>query len=256
MDKILNIPLLNPWNIRCFFRLFLIFVNPISYVIYLLFPFKPRKLKIRTPIGKINVLLRNRQSARTLYSIFIRQDYLIDNKTKNILDLGSNIGISALYFLTRNKNNKILCIEPDPNNAFFLESNLNKFRDRSQIFFCAISSKRSKNQNFNVSTDGKYSSLIDIGSSLFEKISVDVITIDDALCKAKFNENIPILLKIDIEGLEKEVINNFDFKANQKINELIVEGTGYSNYINRPAVPKIVNGYVEKYKFTKTSTKD
>ena len=87
----------------------------------MIFPSKEKKIQLRTPTGKVNILMRNRQSARTLYSIFIREDYLIDKKRKIILDLGSNIGISALYFLTRNKKNRIYCVEPDPNNAYFLK---------------------------------------------------------------------------------------------------------------------------------------
>ena len=245
----IDFSLLNKINLRCFYKSFFILVNPLRFYIYICFPSKSKVIKVRTPIGKVNICMRNRQSARTLYSIFVREDYLIDNKPKNILDLGSNIGISAIYFLTRNIKNRIFCVEPDPNNHYFIERNLNKFSDRSKISFCAIRSKNEENKYFNLSKDGKYSSFNEIGANFDKKIKVETLTINDALKDDIFNNNFPILIKIDIEGLEKEVINNFDFNSNLRIKQLIAEGTGYKEYINRAGVFEIRNGYVEKYTF-------
>ena len=87
-------------NLRVLYKVFLVFVNPLSFVFYLIFPKERKILKLRSPIGKINLVLRNRQSARTIYSIFVREDYFTDYSNRNILDFGSNIGISAVYFLS------------------------------------------------------------------------------------------------------------------------------------------------------------
>ena len=233
-------------NIGAILKVFHVFVNPLGFFVYLLLPSKPKELRVRTPIGQIKILMRNRKSARTLYSIFIREDYLIDKNIKNILDLGSNVGISALYFLTRNKKNRVLCVEPDPNNKFFLKSNLNKFRDRSQIIFSAIGCSNKKEEIFNISYDGKYSSFKEIDNRLEKKIKVEVITINDVLKKSFFRNNYPILLKVDIEGLEKEVLKSFDFKKNLRIKELIIEGKGFKNLINRDVSVELRYGYVEK----------
>lgn len=237
-------------NMKVSYRIFFIFINPLYFAIYLIFPIGKRSLKLRTPIGKINVLLRNRESAKTLYSIFIREDYITDLNYKNILDLGSNIGISALYFLSRNKYNKILCFEPDPNNFYFLEKNLEKFKDRSQICFCAVGSQDSKDIEFNLSNDGKYSSLKEIPfSKLKKKIRVKVISIENALKNSNFNNKDPLLLKIDVEGLEKKIISSFDFSRNSNIRELIIEGSGYKDCINKKGKIKLINGLIEKYIF-------
>ena len=245
----MDFSLINLINLRCAYRIFFIFVNPFSFISYIFFPSKSKKIQLRTPIGKVNVLMRNRQSARTLYSIFVREDYLIDKKYKNILDLGSNIGISALYFLTRNKKNRIYCVEPDPNNAYFLKKNLNSFKNRSKISFSAITSDRKKYKNFNLSFDGKYSSFKEIGGILDKTIIVKTKTMDDLLNEDFFNNNLPILLKLDIEGLEKEVLNNFDFRSNPRIIQLIAEGTGYKDNINKNGTIEVINGYIEKYTF-------
>ena len=96
------------------------------------------------------------------------EDYLIDDKPKNILDLGSNIGISAIYFDKEYKK-QIFCVEPDPNNHPFIERNLNKFSDRSQISFY-VRSKNEDNKYFNLSKDGKYSSFKELGGILIKKL--------------------------------------------------------------------------------------
>ena len=236
-------------NSRVALKVLYIIVNPISFAFYLLLPREKKTIKVRTPIGKVDILLRNRQSARTLYSIFIREDYLTDNRNKNILDLGSNIGISALYFLSRNIKNEIICFEPDPNNSYYLQRNLERFKERSKTIFCAIGSLDSEGIDFNISKDGKHSSFKEIGNRLTKKVKVKVISVNNALKKAKFKNNYPLLLKIDIEGLEKEVISNIDFLNDSFIKELIVEGTGNKDYINKESFPEVINGFIEKFRF-------
>ena len=237
-------------NLRVSYRVFFVFVNPLSFAFYLLFPKERKILKLRSPIGKINLVLRNRQSARTIYSIFIREDYFTDYSNKNILDFGSNIGVSAVYFLSRNKTNKIVCFEPDPNNAYFLDKNLEKFKDRSEIHFCAIGTKDEEEIEYNLSIDGKYSSFNKLPiSKLDKKVKVKVINFENALKKTNFNIQIPILLKIDIEGLEKKLLKTIDFFRHSQIKELIVEGLGNIDFINKKTNPKVVNYYVEKFDF-------
>jgi len=238
-------------NLRVSYRAFLVLVNPLNFAFFLIRPKEKKLLKLRTPIGKINVWLRNRQSARTIFSIFIREDYPTDMSNKNILDIGSNIGISAIYFLSRNKYNKILCFEPDPNNAYYLKKNLELFKERSEIYFYGVGANDSEDIEFNLSTDGKYSSFNEIPSyKLDKKVKVKVISLENALKKANFNDKYPTLIKIDIEGLEKKVLNNFDFTEKSNIKELIVEGLGNKEYINKKAIPRVINFYVEKFTFS------
>jgi len=45
------------------------------------------------------------------YEIFCRLDYLAKTDIKVVVDIGSNIGISALYFLSRNKQAKCYLFE-------------------------------------------------------------------------------------------------------------------------------------------------
>ncbi len=43
-----------------------------------------------------------------------------------VVDFGSNIGISALYFLTRNQDIKVYLFEPVPQNILRLKKKTNK----------------------------------------------------------------------------------------------------------------------------------
>ena len=237
-------------NLRVSYKVFWVFVNPLSFAFYLIFPKERKTLKLRSPIGKINLVLRNRQSARTIYSIFVREDYFINYSNRNILDFGSNIGISAVYFLSRKKRNKIVCFEPDPNNAYFLDKNLEKFKDRTEIYFCAIGTKDEEEMEYNLSIDGKYSSFNKLPNSKFDKkVKVKVKSFDYALKKTNFNNQFPLLLKIDIEGLEKKLLQTIDFFKNSQIKELIVEGLGNKDFINKKTKPKVVNYNIEIFEF-------
>ena len=247
--KIHNYPLLNPWNLLSIFKIFKTFKNPLDFFIFLLNPKKGKILNLRTPIGNIKILLRNRESARTVFSIFIREDYLTNSEEKNILDLGSNIGISAAYFLSRNKINQIFCVEPDPNNIEFLKANLEQFTGRYKFSICAIGSEDSQYVDFNISNDGKYSSIRKIGKKFKEKIKVKTISIKTALSQPIFQQSKPILLKIDTEGTEGEILKNLNFNDYPFISELIVEGVGFKKYISRECKMKVVNGYIERFNF-------
>ena len=245
----MKIPFLYPCNIFSIPKVFITLVNPLLFICYLIYPWRNCFIKVRTPIGRVNIFLRNRQSARTLYSIFIREDYLVSNCERQILDLGSNIGISALYFLSRNSKNRIYCVEPDPENRSFLKKNLFKFSDRSTLDFRAINLKDNDFLEFNLSKDGKYSSFNPIGERLLEKIKVETVSLKKIMKNTNFKGFIPILIKMDIEGLEKKIIKNFDFSSNINIKKLIVESTGLKNYINRKGKHKVKNGYVEHVSF-------
>ena len=66
----------------------------------------PYDIKIKTPTGLIEPRLYSHHDILTVNEIFCRLDYPADENTMTVVDLGSNIGISALYFLSRNNKSK------------------------------------------------------------------------------------------------------------------------------------------------------
>ena len=118
LRKILSV-LSNRHNLRVGLRVFRRVDHPAQYLHFLVFgtPSRTRKLSARTPIGSVEIHLRNHESARTFFSIFMREDYPLESdRVTHMIDVGSNVGLSALYFLPRNPNNKVICVEPDPAN--------------------------------------------------------------------------------------------------------------------------------------------
>lgn len=64
----------------------------------------------------------------TLNLVFCRQDYINLNNKHIVVDIGSNIGISTLYWLHNDPNCKIYCYEPSTINFKRLSFNLKKFK--------------------------------------------------------------------------------------------------------------------------------
>ena len=62
------------------------------------------------------------------------------NKQTIILDIGSNIGLSAIFWLTRSKDT-FVHYEPSSENYIKLKNNLKDFDGRFSIFKKAVSSK-------------------------------------------------------------------------------------------------------------------
>ena len=231
-------------------RIFFVIINPFTFISYLIFPVGTVSIFLRTPIGKCKVKLRNRESARTLYSIFIRKDYPLNSEQYHIIDLGSNIGLSALYFLTRNKQNTAALFEPDPYNIGFLKENLKPFSNRCTIDEVAVTSIDYKEKvNFNIANDGKYSSLLSISRDNPLSVKVDVKSFKAILKKEYTPIGKDIVVKIDVEGSEMDIIKSIDFRDYRKISIIIVEGKGFAKEINRKCNYQLINGYVEFIKF-------
>jgi hypothetical protein len=61
----------------------------------------PHRLTVRTPTGPYALTLYSHDDILTVNEIFCRQDYPAGPEDRIVVDFGSNIGISAAYFLTR-----------------------------------------------------------------------------------------------------------------------------------------------------------
>ena len=69
----------------------------------------PRKIKFKSPTGKFGIKIYSPQDFSTFNLIFCREDYYTPKDFKIVVDIGSNIGSSAMYWLTRNNHNKVYC---------------------------------------------------------------------------------------------------------------------------------------------------
>lgn len=137
------------------------------------------------------------------YQIVI-QTYIENFKEnpKNILDAGSNIGLTTLYFNNKLNSANIICVEPDDDNFDILKYNLNSNRIEANLYKAGL---WSKNTNLKIINDFRDKKEWSVRVKESETGDLKAITIHTLLEEHqwKFID----ILKIDIEGAEKEVFN-------------------------------------------------
>lgn len=123
-----------------------------------------------------------------------------------IVDAGANIGTSAIYFATRYPDAKIISIEPEKENYQILLKNIKNFVNIIPI-------------NAALCSDSKNRLILDrqtgpCGYTVSETTNETVSTFQTVKCVTiielmkKFNFNYIDILKMDIEGGEKEVLDS------------------------------------------------
>jgi FkbM family methyltransferase len=179
----------------------------------------PYQTGIKSPIGTINPTLYSYHDLLTVNEIFCRLDYLADTDVSVVVDIGSNIGISALYFLTRNETSRCYLYEPDPKNIEKLKKNLSGYEQRFRLTEVAISDE-SGVVEFGIEPTGRYGG---IGVQTTESIQVKCLNINDILDKITAKESVIDILKIDTEGIEVKTVQAISRENLQHIKKIYLE---------------------------------
>lgn len=166
------------------------------------YPWRPL---VRTPLGTLQPLLRSRHDLLTLHEVLLREDYRIGGEPVRVLDIGANIGLAALYWLSRSPEVRLLCYEPDPANLVVLEENLRPFRGRYRVLEAAVWTE-SGTLRFQTESTGRYGHLDSEGKATVEAHGPDQVL---DLCTEFFGPRGADLIKIDIEGHEEQLVAAF-----------------------------------------------
>jgi FkbM family methyltransferase len=162
----------------------------------------PWACPLRTPAGIVAPTLYGRDDAWTVNEVFCRQDYAVDGSIRAVVDVGSNIGISALYFLTRNPHCRAWLYEPVPRNVERLRANLAGYEDRYALREVAIAEREGRAE-FGIEDSGRYGGL---GVRGADTIEVTCLAINDALEEVLDGVPAVDVLKIDTEGTELAIM--------------------------------------------------
>jgi FkbM family methyltransferase len=194
----------------------------------------PKSLRFNTPTGTHQTRLYSPDDFSTFNLIFCRKDYLHKNKHKVILDIGSNIGISAIYWLTRNNKTIVYCYEPSSDNYQKLKKNLIQFEGRFFLYKKAVSST-SFVTYLNLDKSGVYNTINNNQKVNFlKKEKCDVLSINNCIEDIIKKHGKIDMIKIDNEGEELKTVASIDKKFWNIINCLNVDGESV-----KELVPKI-----------------
>jgi len=136
--------------------------------------------------------------------VFTKGEYEISEvlsglRGREVVDVGANVGDSALYFVL-NGAKKVIAVEPLPNVARCAEENvrLSSATDKVRVLNAALSSGPvSVPCDYDLSSSGGFSTLSSSGPC-----KVPGVSLDDLLSMVED----PYLLKMDCEGCEAQVI--------------------------------------------------
>jgi FkbM family methyltransferase len=180
-----------------------------------------------------------------LEQVFIKKNYNIDFGDMNpklIIDGGANVGYTSVLFAKRFPHAQIYSIEPETSNFAVLKKNASRFPNIHPL------------NNGLWHTSGKLD-IVDSGlgewafmtteSSSTSTASIDALTIDDIL-KMSGSNKIDIL-KLDIEGAEKELFSKNYESWLGKVDTLIIE----LHDRMKPGSSAAFYSAIEKYGFTR-----
>jgi FkbM family methyltransferase len=162
----------------------------------------PAVVGVRTPIGLIELTVYSFDDVQTVNEIFMREDYLARRDARVVVDLGSNIGISAAYFLSRDPRVRCFLYEPVPRNIERLRANLAGFEDRYELHSVAVADGNGE-VTFGIEPTGRYGG---IGIQTGEDIRVRCEHINDVLDDVLARADEIDVLKIDTEGAEAATV--------------------------------------------------
>jgi FkbM family methyltransferase len=205
-----NLPFLlrqvrEPDNYRALLRMPTVVVRPLEFArrYFLGAGPYPSRIAVRTPLGTIAPTAYSCHDVFTINEVFCRLDYRLPPGARVVVDVGSNIGLSALYFMTRSGDVSCRLFEPDPRNVRRLRENLVGYESRYRLSEVAVGDRAGRFR-FGREITGRYGGLLSTESE--DVIEVACVSINDVLRTTLREEGRIDVLKLDTEGLERRTV--------------------------------------------------
>lgn len=160
----------------------------------------PWSVTIRTPLGRAAVTLYSRHDLLTVNEIFCRRDYGSD-APELVMDVGANIGLATLFWLTRRSDSRVWCYEPHPRNVERLTATLRGYESRYVVVPSAVGTDAG-HARFVTEDSGRYGRLAAEGDL---EVEVRSLTVEVARIENVERRRLD-LIKLDTEGTEAELV--------------------------------------------------
>ncbi len=187
---------------------------------------EPIPLKLRTFAGDLFVL----------YEIFLTRPYqipasaLAPDEVRLVFDCGANIGLTSLYLADRYPNALVLAVEPHPDNFALLQFNTAHQPRITPIQACVVGTE-SGQQYITVDRPAWGNAINADGDG----VAVVGMTIDHLLEMHGYGQI--DLLKIDIEGAERQLFENPAFLQRTRFAILELHGDYTADDLQRDVAP-------------------
>ena len=178
-------------------------------------------------VGKFTVYYRNQEElARIVDEVFGRQEYTFTNSNAQpfIVDCGSHIGISILYFKSLYPDAEIVGFEPNPENFNILQKNLfTNNITRVRTINAALSSKNGKST---LKTSTETTSPWTWGDTIIDNLRGDdsgnkLVEVRTVRLSSYLDKPVDFL-KIDVEGSEQTILTDIKSKL-QLVDQVSLE---------------------------------
>jgi len=180
----------------------------------------PATVALRTPMGVVRPTLYSHHDVLTVNEIFGRLDYGNARTAEVVVDVGSNIGLSVLFFLTRNARTRVYAFEPVFQNGVRLAKNLAGFEGRFVFSQCAVAVEAG-DVTFGVEETGRYGGigLREGRTSIVVEAKPIVTILEEVLAR----EGRIDILKTDTEGTERELLLAIPLALKKQIKQIYAE---------------------------------
>lgn len=180
-------------------------------VIHLQHPLGERALHLRTFAGDIDIF----------YEIFFKKIYALPtvekDSVKTVVDLGANVGLSALYFLQQYPQAQVICVEPDASNFEMLQKNFAPEIKTGKVKALQAAAMGTDGFVSFESADAKYNSRVTQNGTEKNIPSISMATLMQRTGISHID-----VLKIDVEGAEKYIFSG-NMEWLQKVDNILVE---------------------------------
>jgi len=181
----------------------------------------PAEIGVHTPMGIVRPRVWTKHDVFTVNEVFSRLDYETGPEARVVVDIGSNVGISAMYFLTRGPDVRCILFEPVPANTQRLRENLAAFEGRWELHEAAVAD-RAGTLPFATEPTGRYGGLDRTGQTA-GMIQVSVEHVNDALGRVLEQHERIDVLKLDTEGSEAATVRVISPEILERIGRIYCE---------------------------------